>query len=208
MSTRVLRSTWHISCLSIRLWWRIGARSKSVSADKWRKSQTKWSQACDLRSTTLRKRSPRWKGKRPMNLTSSTASMSSSNCLKLSKRMRILNKWKRWRLLTRSTKRNYKNYTKRNCSMNKSNWKFWRKIKKKWKTVKRSTYCTWQSSMRKLLTLYYKNLSVICQECKNLMKSRRKILNTSKWSMKKKSLCKKKSNKMSLRRFKRSMIKR
>jgi len=125
-----------------------------------------------------------------MNLTASTSNSSSQNP---SKRMRTLNKWRRWRSPTPNTKKSCKSYTRRSYSSSRSSSKCSSKINFRCSRHRKGRSCTWQSSMRRRSTLCFKNLRRTCREFSRTTKRARGSPTSWRWIMRRSWLCRRRS---------------
>ena len=116
-----------------------------------------------------------------------------------SKKTKTLNKWKRWRLPTPNTRKNCRSCMKKSYNSSRSSYKYWLKTNCRCKASKKNRSWTWPSNMRRQSTLYYRNLRKTCRGFNSSTKLVSASLINWRWTMRRSSLCRKRSRTMRLR---------
>jgi hypothetical protein len=89
--------------------------------------------------------------------------------LRQSRRMRIPSTWRSWRSPTPSTRRSFRNYTKRNYSTNSSSYTSWLRTRMLWSRHSTSRSHHWLTSMSSRLKFCFRTSSTIYNGFRNGM---------------------------------------
>lgn len=116
---------------SARARWKNGEESKSDWRMRWRTSQTGWSPIWDQDAIASNNDVAGWRKKWQKNLQFLINNIVTCRWLKLNKKTTTPSKWKTWRLLTTSARKNFKSCMRRNLNSKSNNSDSWKKSKKK-----------------------------------------------------------------------------